>query len=145
MVTAAEILQNLAYSGLSVTKILQKARTDGLLISDSDNLKHREVFQVRKRIRIRRDQMLHITSPIGCFQVGVCMMPSMAAQNAGQNIFLAIEIPTRYVYAYPLKSQHAAQLVACFKRVLAEYGKGVLYVMSDDQFKAKGFVDFLSS
>lgn len=145
MVTAAEIVKDPAYSGLSVTKILLKARAEGLSISDPDNLKHREVFQVRKRIDIKRDQMLHITAPIGCFQVDVCMMPSMAAQNAGQNIFLAIEIPTRYAYCVPLKSQHAPQLVVCFEQVLAEYGKPVEYVMSDDQFKARQFVEFLAS
>lgn len=145
MVTAADILRDPSYSGLSVTKILQKARADGLLISDPDNLKHREVFQVRRQIRVKRDQMLHITAPIGCFQIDVCMMPSMAAQNSGQNIFLAVEIPTRYVYAYPLKSQHAPELVACFQRLLTDYGKPVEYVMSDDQFKARGFVEFLTS
>ena len=145
MVTAADILRDPMYSGLSVTKILQKARADGLLVSDPENLKHREVFQVRKQIRVKRDEMLHITSPIGCFQIDVCMMPSMAAQNSGQNIFLAIEIPTRYVWAYPLKSQHAPELVAAFQKVLTDYGKPVEYVMSDDQFKARRFVEFLDS
>lgn len=143
-----ELLTQPKYALLSKSKLKKALKKDGHQFNARDVDKYHgegEVNQRFARVQFDRSSAFKITTPMGWFQVDVVFFPRYPEENDGITRFLLFEnVLSRKAYAYPIRSGSVADLLKVYKQFLKD-AKSVKGLIGDEQFGAKGFVDFNAS
>ena len=140
-----ELLTEPRYALLSKSKLKVALKKDGhaFTAKEVDNYHGEgEVNQRFARVQFDRSSAFKITSPMGWFQVDVVFFPRFPEENDGITKFLLFEnVLSRKAYGYPIRSGSVPDLLKVYKQFLKD-AKPVKGLIGDEQFGAKGFVDF---
>ncbi len=140
-----ELLKQPKYALLSRTKLKQRLQKDAPHITREqidEYHKAGEVNQLFARVQYDKSKAFKITSPMGWYQADVVFFNRYPEENDGLKSFLIFEnVLSRKAYAYPVASGKVPDLLKAYKKFLKDAGS-VKGLIADEQFGAKGFLDF---
>jgi len=103
----------------------------------------RELSQVYKPTKSKKDNQLHITAEPFSFQIDIVKLPTYKKYNNGvEQFLLLVDITSRKAFAYPMKSGKMEEVMDKYEQFLKDVGEDVKSVAGDDFFNNDEFLEF---
>jgi hypothetical protein len=131
------------YDGINALYIKAKARNNKITIKDVKEWLQKQAVKQQTHIEVKKKEFLPIYSEVpNSYQIDLTFFPKYKKQNKGFYIlFTAININTRYVYAYYSKNRTNENLLDFLKKFENEVD--INFISGDLEFKRKDLTDFL--
>jgi hypothetical protein len=139
------------YRYLSRAKLYKKARDEGISKKEieryfEENEEYKEQEEIYKP-KQKQFKTLKITAPPNSFQLDVVILPKKYARGTSKKpkFLIAIDILSRKMFAYPLKSNKVEDVLEKYKQFVNDVGEIIHSVSGDNFFASKDFVKYNSN
>jgi hypothetical protein len=138
-----EVLKkNPAYAILGKTKLKQiTAKFDIPKKVIDEYFSGKELHQIYTKVK--KKDGYKINAPPYSYQIDIILIPSYKSQNKGiDKLLLIIEILSRKLYAYPIKTGTMADVLKAYSKFYEDVKHNIISVSGDDFFNNKAFLKF---